>query len=159
MSTNQVPSVTAARIAYLLAQEFLPLYSHPKSPHRYTFPQLAACVLLALYLRLNYRDMEEWLLTADEVRAVLGLKSVPNYSTLSRAHNRLRRMGVLAQMWSGLLEEMGVRKKRPSLIAQGIRPHKQAPIMVQSDQHAIPRLETQCPTHCLGNGDQTFRGD
>ena len=35
----------AARIAYAIAQEALPRYSHPKSPHIYTLPQLAACVL------------------------------------------------------------------------------------------------------------------
>ena len=35
----------AARIAYAIAQEALPHYSHPKSPHIYTLPQLAACVL------------------------------------------------------------------------------------------------------------------
>ncbi|MFN3741264.1 MAG: hypothetical protein ACK4VW_01165 [Anaerolineales bacterium] len=40
-----------ARIAYRLAQEVLPRYSYPKSPHRYTLPQLAACVLLMSYLK------------------------------------------------------------------------------------------------------------
>ncbi|MEM3434173.1 MAG: hypothetical protein QXP27_08355 [Candidatus Methanomethyliaceae archaeon] len=77
MDTRESRYVTVARIAYHLAQEVLPRYSHPKSPHRYTLPQLAACVLLMFYLRLSYRDMEEWLLATDKVCAVLELKRVP----------------------------------------------------------------------------------
>ena len=42
--------VRVARIAYAIAQEALPRYSHPKSPHICTLPQLAACVLLGFYL-------------------------------------------------------------------------------------------------------------
>ncbi|HEX8227790.1 MAG TPA: hypothetical protein VF826_00580, partial [Chloroflexia bacterium] len=51
--------VVVARIAYRLAQQSLPAYSHPKSPHHFTLPQLAACVLMAFYMKLSYRDMEE----------------------------------------------------------------------------------------------------
>jgi len=54
-----------ARIAYTIAQETLPRYSHPKSPHIYTLPQLAACVLLGFYLNISYRDLEEWLRATD----------------------------------------------------------------------------------------------
>lgn len=81
--------VKVARIAYAIAQEVLPRYSHAKSPHRYTQPQLAACVLLAFYLNLSYRDMEEWLLASEQVCAVLELARVPNYSTIARTFQRL----------------------------------------------------------------------
>jgi hypothetical protein len=77
--------VRVARIAHALAQETLPPYSHPRSPHRFTFPQLAACVLLMVYLNKSYRDMEEWLLATDAVCAALALRYVPDHSTLSRA--------------------------------------------------------------------------
>lgn len=56
-----------ARLAYQLAKETLPKYSHPKSKHRFTFQQLAACVLLMFYLHKTYRDMEEWLLATEQV--------------------------------------------------------------------------------------------
>ena len=111
MNTRESRYVIVARIAYHLAQEVLPLYSHPKSPHRYTLPQLAACVLLTFYLRLSYRDMEEWLLATDKVCAVLGLKRVPDHSTLSRAYKRLLRMKVLDQMRRKLLDEVGVEEE------------------------------------------------
>ena len=83
--------VRFARLAYNLAQEVLPRYSHPKSPHHFTFPQLAACVFLMFYLDLSYRDMEEWLLASEQVCAVLELPRVPNYSTLERTFKKLQR--------------------------------------------------------------------
>lgn len=50
MARRESRYVTVARIAYRIAQGTLPTYSHPKSPHHYTFPQLVACVLLTFYL-------------------------------------------------------------------------------------------------------------
>lgn len=111
MTKRESRYVTVARIAYHLAQEVLPRYSHPKSPHRYTLPQLAACVLLTFYLRLSYRDMEEWLLATDKVCDVLELKRVPDHTTLSRAFKRLLRMKVLEQMQRKLLDEVGVEEE------------------------------------------------
>src|SRR5919112_4428178 len=82
--------VRVARLAFALAQEVPPRYTHPKSPHRFTFPQLAACVLVMVYLNKSYRDMEEWLLATDAVCAALALRRVPDHSTLSRTLKRLR---------------------------------------------------------------------
>ncbi|WP_376791114.1 hypothetical protein [Thermoflexus sp.] len=42
-----------AQMAYRLAQQVWPRYSHPKSLHLYTLPQLAACVLFTFYLKLS----------------------------------------------------------------------------------------------------------
>lgn len=99
--------VRAARIAYRLAQATLPRYTHPKSPHRFTFPQLAACVLMAFYLDVSYRDMEEWLMATDQVRQVLELDEVPDYSTMSRAAKRLK-VADLTRMRDELLTRAGV---------------------------------------------------
>lgn len=99
--------VRVARIAYGLTQRTLPRHSHPKSPHRYTFPQLAACVLLTFYLDLSYRDMEEWLLASDKVCQALELGQVPDHTTLYRAYRRLR-MKDLELMRRVLLEELEV---------------------------------------------------
>src|SRR5215218_11000168 len=82
--------VRVARLAHGVAQEALPRYTHPKSPHRFTLPQLAACVLVMVYLDKRYRDREEWLLATDAVCAVLALQHVPDHSTLNRAFERLR---------------------------------------------------------------------
>lgn len=112
--------VRVARIAYAIAQRSLPLYTHPKSPHHYTFPQLAACVLLTFYLDLSYRDMEEWLLATDQVCRVLGLKTVPDHSTLCRAYGKLRLFD-LQRMLQELLDSLGVEEEVIAVDSTGFR--------------------------------------
>jgi hypothetical protein len=96
-----------ARISYRLAQRSLPLYSHPKSPHHFTLPQLASCVLMAFYMKLSYRDMEEWLLATDAVRQVLQLPRVPDHATLARTYKKMR-IKDFDKMKQLLLRELGV---------------------------------------------------
>lgn len=98
--------VKVARIAYDLTKQTLPKYSHPKSKHRYSFQQLAACVLVMFYVNKSYRDMEEWLLASDQVVQALELEEVPDYSTLQRTYKKLR-MKDLDQMKQNLLEMVG----------------------------------------------------
>jgi hypothetical protein len=85
----------------------MPTYSHPKSPHHFTLPQLAACVLMAFYMDMSYRDMEEWLLASSEVRAVLDLQRVPDHSTLSRTYKKMR-VRDFDKMKQLLLSELGI---------------------------------------------------
>src|SRR5215203_6619026 len=102
MAIRESRYVRVARLAHVLAQEALPRYTHPKSPHRFTFPQLAACVLVMVSLNKRYRDREEWLLATDAVCAVLALQRVPDHSTLSRALKRLRLRDLDAMQWAVL---------------------------------------------------------
>lgn len=90
-----------ARIAYEVAQATLPRYSHAKSPHHFTLPQLAACVVLTYYLDKSYRDMEEWLVASDQVCEALDLKRVPDHSTLSRTFQKLKQAD-----WDRMLREL-----------------------------------------------------
>jgi thiaminase/transcriptional activator TenA len=77
-------------VAYFVTRQTLPMYSHKKSPHIYSLPQLISCVLLKIYIRnMSYRDLEEFLLSSGDIKRVLGLRRVPNYSTFSRVCNRV----------------------------------------------------------------------
>jgi len=96
MKQRESRYVKVARLAYALTQARLPRYSHPKSPRHFTLPQLAACVLLTFYLNLSYRDMEQWLLATDQVRAVLELPRVPDHSTLARTLRKLKQADITA---------------------------------------------------------------
>jgi hypothetical protein len=115
MNTTTTPNINkresryvrVARISYQLAQRSLPAYSHPKSPHRFTLPQLAACVLMAFYMKLSYRDMEEWLLASDAVCQALELPRVPDHSTLARTYKKLR-VRDFDRMKGLLLSELGI---------------------------------------------------
>jgi hypothetical protein len=102
--------VRVARIAYQLTRQTLPLYSHPKSPHHFTLPQLVACVLLMFYLDLSYRDMEEWLLATDKVCQELDLPRVPDHTTLQRTYKKLR-MTDFERMRTALLAQVALEQE------------------------------------------------
>ncbi len=83
------------KVALFVTRQSLPMYSHKKSPHIYSLPQLISCVLLKIYIRnMSYRDLEEFLLSSGDIKRVLGLRRVPNYSTFSRACNRIKGKGI-----------------------------------------------------------------
>ncbi len=102
--------VQFARRAYEEAKASLPLYTHRNSPKTYTFPQLAACVMLKFYLNMTYRDFEEWLLATEKVCEVLELEQIPNYSTLARAYRKLTKAR-LDQMQRHLLDEAEIEEE------------------------------------------------
>lgn len=113
--------VRFAKIAYHLAKQVLPRYSHPKSPHRFELPQLAACVLLMFYLRLSYRDFEEWLLATEKVRDALGLRHVPDHTTLQRTYKKLRKSD-LEKMKEQLLDQLQVEEEVIAADSTGFSP-------------------------------------
>ena len=112
--------VTMARIAHTICKQSLPTYSHKKSPHHYTFPQLAACVLLMVYLNYSYRDMEEWLMATDQVRETLELKRTPDYSTLQRAFKKLKKKD-LSALQRTLLDALGTKEAIIAVDSTGYR--------------------------------------
>jgi hypothetical protein len=71
-------------MALELAQQVLPLYSHPKSPHQFTKPQLLACLIVKAYLRQSYRGFVELLALSDGLRQAWKLQRVPDHSTLQK---------------------------------------------------------------------------
>ena len=82
-------------MARFVTRQSLPMYSHKKSPHIYTLSQLISCVLLKIYLKnISFRDLEELLLSSENMCGALGLRRVPNYSTFNRACNRVSNKNV-----------------------------------------------------------------
>lgn len=71
-----------ARLAYRLAGHVLPPYRSKFDPKKFTQPSLLACLCLKEYLKLDYRGVEALLASAAELRAALGLRRVPDHSTL-----------------------------------------------------------------------------
>lgn len=110
-----------AKIAYRLCKAVVKAYTHPKSPHRFTQPQLLACVLLMFYVRKSYRDMEEWLLATDQVCSALELKEVPDHSTLNRTYRRFR-VRLLEQLQGALLDELGPQEEGDACDTTGFAP-------------------------------------
>ena len=78
-----------ARTTLRNAREALPAYSHPNSPRTYTQPQLFTILALRQFLNVDYRRMTAYLREWSDLRRVLGLKRVPDHSTLCYAERRL----------------------------------------------------------------------
>jgi hypothetical protein len=80
-----------ARVACQVAQESLPAYSSPKSPHLYTQHQLFALLALRIFLKSDYRGILQTLSEWSDLRKVLRLRKnhLPDHSTLVKAQKRL----------------------------------------------------------------------
>jgi hypothetical protein len=89
MSTTTKDPLALARVALEVGERAYEPYSHPKSPQKYTQPQLFAMLALREFFGLDYRGLVTWLAGWSDLRDELGLKRVPHYSTLCYAERRL----------------------------------------------------------------------
>ncbi len=92
-----------ARLALRLARRHMADYSHPKSPRKFTQPQLFACLVLKAHLGLTYRRTEEMLVLMPAVREELGLVEVPRFTTLQEFADRAD----IASLVDGVLRSVG----------------------------------------------------
>lgn len=88
---------SVAREALRLAQDALPAYSSKFSRKDYTQHQLFAVLAVKTFLKTDYRGVVAFLDDFAELRGDLGLKKVPDHSTLCYAEQRLLKGG---PMWS-----------------------------------------------------------
>lgn len=96
MSRTTKDPIAFARAALRAGKQALPAYSCPKSPHKFTQPQLFALLELKQFMKLDYRGLVQWLHRWTELREALELTRLPNYSTLCYAEQRLLKKGALA---------------------------------------------------------------
>lgn len=82
-------------------------YSHVYSPKKFTQPQLFACLVLKEFEKKDYRGIAQFLQDLPDLCRVLGLKSVPHFTTPQKASRRL-----LAQKHVRKLIELTVRRIR-----------------------------------------------
>ena len=85
--------IALARAALAAGKEALTDYSHPKSPHKFTQPQLLAMLVLKQFFRLDYRGTVDWIGRWAELREALEIQRPPHYSTLCYAEGRLLKKG------------------------------------------------------------------
>jgi Transposase DDE domain/Transposase domain (DUF772) len=78
-----------ARIALQVSRAVLPRYRSRFSKHQFTQPQLLAILCLLRYEDWTFREAEVRLSEHRELRQVLGLGSVPDFTTLYRFLQRL----------------------------------------------------------------------
>ncbi len=78
-----------ARVASDVATAVLPPYGTRFSKHQFTQPQLLAVLCLTRYEDWTFREAEMRLREHRELRRVLRLRSVPDYTTVYRFLKRL----------------------------------------------------------------------
>jgi hypothetical protein len=79
----------SARMALSVARESVPAYSSESSRKDFTQHQHFALLALREFLKVDYRGLEAILRDWAELRDALGLKKVPDHSTLQKAATRL----------------------------------------------------------------------
>jgi transposase len=75
--------------ALSVGQAKLSDYSHRNSPKKFTQPQLFACLVLKTSLGLDYRGLEGLLEDSADLCQLIGLESVPHYTTFQKASRKL----------------------------------------------------------------------
>jgi hypothetical protein len=87
--------VALARQALRIAKDTVPLYAHPFAGRDFTQHQLFAILTLRQSLKVDHQGIIGLLEDSPELREVLGLNKIPDYSTLFFAEQRLIRKGFL----------------------------------------------------------------
>lgn len=87
----------------LVASRTLPLYAHQFSPKKFTQPQLFACLVLKIIFKTDYRGISCFLADMPNLRRILGLKSVPHFTTLHKASQRLLKQSNITSLLSGTI--------------------------------------------------------
>lgn len=82
-----------AREALRLAQETLPAYSSKFSRQDFTQHQLFALLAVKTFFKTDYRGVIALVEDFAELREELGLATIPHYSTLCYAAQRLLKKG------------------------------------------------------------------
>lgn len=82
-------ALAVARQALAIAREALPAYSSKFSKKTYTQHQLFATLAVKVFLGTDYRGIEQHLNDWSDLRHEIGLKTVPDHSTLQKAAQRI----------------------------------------------------------------------
>jgi Transposase DDE domain len=87
-----------AMVALAAGKEAFSDYSHKSSPHKFTRPQLFACLVLKEFEKKDYRGVCQLLTDCSDLRNAIGLKTVPHYTTVQKASRRLLKLDRVRQL-------------------------------------------------------------
>jgi Transposase DDE domain/Transposase domain (DUF772) len=98
--------------ALLVGLKALRPFAHRFSPQRYTQPQLFACLVLKTFFKTDYRGVTAYLRDHSDLRQALGLASVPHFTTLHKASQRLLRRRRARRLFSRTVHRFLQRRRR-----------------------------------------------
>jgi hypothetical protein len=108
------------QVASEAACRALPAYRHKFSPKKFTQPQLLAGLMLQAFSHLDDRGLAEHLADHGDLRALIGRKAVPHFTTFPKVAQRLLAAVPGRKMFDAVLERAlkgRVRKRRVRLAA------------------------------------------
>ncbi len=117
MSSTSLSPRKVIVTAYRIGQSALPTYAHRFSPKKFTQPQLFACLAIKTFFKQDYRRTEAMLRDWPALCKAIGMKTVPDHSTLHKAAKRLLRCQPSDAMLSATVRLMMGRRKRVKLAA------------------------------------------
>lgn len=104
MTTSKSPSAIAFT-AYEAGKRSLPLWSHEKSPKKYTQPQLFACLVLKAFFNTDYRGIVAIIEEHEAIRKILELEhAVPHYTTLQKSLRNLSRSKMVKKVMKSVMK-------------------------------------------------------
>jgi len=112
MSTTSKSPRKVIEVAFLVARQSLPEYSHEFSPRRFTQHQLFACLVLKSFLNTDYRGVVALLSDCPSLAEAIGLERIPHFTTLQKAARRLLSRKCVDQLLETTLKQAMGRKKR-----------------------------------------------
>lgn len=86
-------------------------YSHAKSPKVFTQPQLLTCLILKAYTKTTYRGVIELLALMPAVYEAIGLRQLPDHSTLCKFAERKDVQTVVDRCLAELVKEVGASER------------------------------------------------
>lgn len=96
MTTTTPRATTKSPLAFTraaldVARAAVARYSSARSRKDFTQHQLVALLALKLFLKTDYRGLVAQLAEWSDLRQALGLTKVPHFTTLQKAHARLKK--------------------------------------------------------------------
>lgn len=140
----EVGLLAFARTALEVGRSVLPPYRTRFSKHQFTQPQLLAILCLMRYEDWTFREAEVRLHEHRELRQILGLKSVPDFTTVYRFLQRLegqtldRAVGETVRRMRGG-RGCGRRRARVAVDATGLAPGAVSTFFVRRLHHHGPK--------------------
>lgn len=112
--------IRVVELSLVSSRRCMSSYSHCKSPHKFTQPQLMTCLILRAYLKTTYRGVIELLDASETLCEKLGLEQLPHYSTLKRFADRSDVAAITDAMLADILRRVGAVGKEVALDSTGM---------------------------------------
>jgi hypothetical protein len=109
--------MTVARHALAVGNAALRPYAHRFSPKKYTQPQLFTCLVLKTFFKTDYRGLVALLHDYDALRWLIGLTSVPHFTTLQKASHRLLKAAPARKLFNATIRRFLKGRRRLKRVA------------------------------------------